>query len=124
MNREVSVMADGNDFTTTDSTAACATTEGSAGARKGPGGVRSEAGKRASRANAVKDSLRSKVVFTPEVAALVVERTKIFTEEYRPQTEHERMLISDMAIAKARFDRAQELLALDEHRRMLRVLEF
>jgi hypothetical protein len=72
----------------------------------------------------VKDSLRSKVVFTPEVSALIVERARVFTEECRPRTEHERMLIGDMAVAKAKLDVCQEQMVLDEDRRMQRVLTF
>jgi hypothetical protein len=82
-------MADLNDSKATtnpDSMAAGAATESTIPPGKGGGRVRSEESKRASRGNAVKDSLRSKVVFIQEVAALIVERARVFTEEYRPRT--------------------------------------
>jgi hypothetical protein len=51
--------------------------------RKRGGGVRTEAGKAESRRNALKGSLRAKVVFTPEMAARIVERNRIFTEQFK-----------------------------------------
>jgi hypothetical protein len=92
--------------------------------RKGRGGVRTPEGKRVSRANALKDSLRSKVVYTPEIAAAIVELTKIFTEQHRPRTAYERMLISDMAVAKAKLDHTRKLGVLDHERRIIRALYF
>jgi hypothetical protein len=69
-------------------------------------------------------SLRAKVVFTPDMAARIVERTRIFTEQHKPRNDYERMLISDMAIAKAKLDRCQELAIEDYSRCVLRALEF
>jgi hypothetical protein len=85
-------------------------------ARKRGGGPRTPEGKRTSCANALKDSLASKTVFTPEMAAAIVERTRIFTQQYKPQNEHEQMLIYDMAVAKAQWDHATELLIRDHYR--------
>jgi hypothetical protein len=58
------------------------------------------------------------------MAARIVERTKTFTQQYQPRNDHERMLISDMAIAKAKLDRCQELAIEDYSRCILRAHEF
>jgi hypothetical protein len=92
--------------------------------RKRGGGVRTEAGKANSRRNALKGSLRAKVVFTPEMAARIVERTRIFTEHFKPRDDYEKMLISDMAIAKAKLDRCQELAIEDYSRCVWRAFDF
>jgi hypothetical protein len=92
--------------------------------RKRGGGVRTEAGKANSRRNALKGSLRAKVVFTPEMAARIVERARICTEQFKPRNYYEIMLISDMAIAKAKLDRCQELAIEDYSRCALRALDF
>jgi hypothetical protein len=119
--REVTVMADRNDY---DATTADAQNGSEVPPRKRGGGPRTEAGKARSRRNALKGSLRSKVVFTPEMAARIVERTRIFTEQFKPRNDYERMLIADMAIAKAKLDRCQELTIEDYSRRVLRALNF
>jgi hypothetical protein len=58
------------------------------------------------------------------MAARIVERTRIFTEQFKPRNDYENMLISDMAIAKAKLDRCQELAIEDDTRRILRALDF
>jgi hypothetical protein len=117
--REVTVMAEQNDAPTTD-----AQTGTEVPPRKRGGGVRTEAGKANSRQNALKGSLRSKVVFTPEMAARIVERTRIFTEQFKPRNDYEIMLISDMAIAKVKLDRCQELAIEDYSRCVWRAFDF
>jgi hypothetical protein len=92
--------------------------------KKRGGGARSEEGKRASRANSLKESLRSKVVFTPEMAAAIVDRTRIFTEQYRPRNDFERMIIANMAIEKAQLDHANEILIRDYDRCLERALNW
>src|SRR5262249_3289096 len=92
--------------------------------RKRGGGPRSEQGKNKSRANACKDSLTSSVVFTPEMAAAIAEMNRILTEEYKPRTPFERMIILDMAVAKARLDLARDHSVRDYQRCILRALHF
>jgi hypothetical protein len=119
--REVTVMADRNDSNTT-------TTDAQNGSevppRKRGGGPRTEAGKANSRRNAVKGSLRAKVVFSDEMAARIVERNRIFTAQYKPKNKYEQMLVTDMAIAKAKLDRCHELAIEDYSRCVLRALDF
>jgi hypothetical protein len=112
-------MADQNDSPTTD-----AWNGAEVPPRKRGGGVRTEAGKANSRRNALKDSLRAKVVFTPDMAARIVERTRIFTEQFQPRNDYEHMLIYDMAIAKAKLDRCQELAIEDYSRCVWRAFDF
>jgi hypothetical protein len=119
--REVTAMADPNNSTTT---AAQNQNGTEVPPRKRGGGARTEAGKANSRRNALKGSLRAKVVFTAEMAARIVERTRTFTEQYRPRDDHEKMLISDMAIAKAKLDRCQELAIEDYSRCVWRAFDF
>jgi hypothetical protein len=116
---EVTVMVDWNDSTTIDAQNGSAVPP-----RKRGGGPRSGSGKAQSRRNALKGSLRAKVVFTPDMAARIVERTKTFTDQYKPRNDYERMLIADMAVAKARLDRCQELAIEDYSRCILRAHEF
>jgi len=113
-----------NDSTTTTPSAGDPAAAESPPPPKGPGEVRTEDFKRSSRGNAVKDSLRSKVVFTPVMAAAIAVLKRIFTTQFQPQTEYEQMLISDMAIAKAKLDRAGELLLLDGERVVERAVDF
>src|SRR5262249_19360175 len=125
----VTVMADQihnlNDSTTTNTpTAGDPAAAESPPPPKGRGGVRTQDGKRSARGNAVKDSLRSKVVFTPAMAAAIAVLKQIFTTQFQPQTEYEQMLISDMAIAKAKLDHAGELLLLDGERVVERAVDF
>jgi hypothetical protein len=117
--REVTVMFDQNHPVTTD-----AQNGTEIPPRKRGGGVRTEAGKANSRRNALKGSLRSKVVFTDEMAARIVERTRIFTEQFKPRNYYESMIISDMAIAKAKLDRCQELAIEDYSRCVWRAFDF
>jgi hypothetical protein len=58
------------------------------------------------------------------MAARIVERTRIFTEQFRPRNDYEIMLISDMAVAKAKLDRCQELAIEDYGRCVLRAYQF
>jgi hypothetical protein len=69
------------DPTTETNSAPRPETEPQARPRKRGGGPRTPEGKRASCANAIKDSLRSKTVFTGQVAAAIVERTRTFTAQ-------------------------------------------
>src|SRR5262249_16440025 len=77
-----------------------------------------------SRRNSTKGSLRAKVVFTQDMAARIVERTRTFTAQYKPRNYYESMLIYYMAIAKAKLDRCQELAIEDYSRCVLRALHF
>jgi hypothetical protein len=58
------------------------------------------------------------------MAARILERTRIFTEQFKPRNDYECMLITYMAIAKAKLDRFQELAIEDYSRRVLRALDF
>jgi hypothetical protein len=118
--RKVTVMADQNHSTTTTD----AQNGSEVPPRRRGGGVRSEAGKANSRRNALKDSLRAKVVFTDEMAARIVERNRILTEQFQPKNDYEKSLILDMAIAKAKWDHCQELAIEDYSRCVWRAFDF
>jgi hypothetical protein len=112
-----------NNPTTTENTATAAVAQGAGAGAKGQGprkkrggGVKTERGKQSSRCNSLKHSLCSKVVFSPDLAAAIIERTEILTEQFKPRNAYERMLIADMGIAKAKYDFANVLLVEDHFR--------
>jgi hypothetical protein len=58
------------------------------------------------------------------MAARIVARTRTFTEQFKPMNDYEQMLITYMAVAKAKLDRCRELAIEDYRRCVLRALEF
>ena len=84
--------------------------------KKRGGGPRTLDGRNRSRENSVKSSLRSKVVFSTDMAGRILERNWILDSQFHPKTRYEQMLIADMALAKARIDRCAELLIDNENR--------
>jgi len=77
-----------------------------------------------SRENAVKSSLRSKLVFSKDMVTRILERNRILDSQFRPETRYELMLIADMALAKARMDRAAELQVENEDRYIDRTINY
>ena len=98
--------------------------EAQATPKKRGGGPRTLRGRMTSRENAVKSSLRSKVVFSKDMASRILERNWILDSQFRPQTRYEHMLIADMALAKARMDRAAELQVESEDRYIDRTIDY
>jgi hypothetical protein len=92
--------------------------------KKKGGGPRTLSGRMRSRANAVKSSLRSKVVFSADMASRILERNSVLEDQFDPQTRYEQMLVADMALAKARIDRSAELLTANEDRAVDRTLNY
>ena len=92
--------------------------------RKRGGGVRTLAGRMKSRENAVKSSLRSKVLFSKDMAVRILDRYQILKEQFQPRTRYLTMLVADMALAKAHGDRAAELLIENEDRNVERTVDF
>ena len=77
--------------------------------RKRGGGPRTPRGRMRSRENSVRESFRSKVVFSRHMASRILDRNLHLQNAFHPKTRYELMLIADMALAKARIDRANEL---------------
>ena len=88
--------------------------------RKRGGGNQSSRGRDRSRANSLKDGLRSKVVFTQDMTNAILEKTSILTEEFKPETPYERMIIGEMAIARAKLEHASRLIIEDIDRPLFR----
>ncbi len=80
---------------------------------KRTGGPQTREGKDASRRNSLKLGLRSKVVFPEDLAALVEQRIIDFTSQFAPQSPYETMLVRDMAVSSARFERSASLSVAD-----------
>ena len=54
----------------------------------------------------------------------ILEKTSILTEEFKPETPYERMIIGEMAIARAKLDHASRLIIEDIDRPLFRALNF
>jgi len=80
---------------------------------KRSGGPRTPEGKNASRRNALKHGLRSKIVFPEDVATLVEQRTDDFTAEFAPRSPYEAALVRDMAVSSVRIERCTSLSVAD-----------
>src|SRR3954469_8343963 len=80
---------------------------------KRSGGPRTVEGKEASRRNALKRGLRSKIVFPADLVALVEQRTHDFVAEFAPQSPLEELLVRDMAVSSIRFERCASLSVAD-----------
>ena len=92
--------------------------------KKRGGGPRTLSGRNRSRENSVKSSLQSKVVFSADMAARILERNWILDSEHYPKTRYQQMLIADMALSKARIDRCAELQIENENRYIDRTLDY
>ncbi len=99
-------------------------TESGSATRKRGGGPQSIRGRERSRANSLKDGLRSKVVFTQDMTNAILEKTSILTEEFKPETPYERMMIGEMAIARAKLEHVSHLIIEDIDRPLFRALNF
>src|SRR5262249_2391702 len=80
-------------------------------------------GKMNSRANRLGVGLRSKVVFTVDMAAAILDRAAAITAQLQPRSTLERICIVDMSVAKAKEDIGNELLGKDVDRRIDRSLD-
>ncbi len=81
--------------------------------RKGSGGPRTAEGKEQSRRNSLKRGLRSRIVFPDDLADLVESRIAAFSDEFAPRCTYEAMLVRDMAVSSARFERCASLSVAD-----------
>ena len=77
------------------------------------GGPRTPEGKEQSRRNALKRGLRSKIVFPDDLNVLVEQRIKDFFADFDPKSTYEEMLVRDMAVSSARFERCASLSIAD-----------
>ena len=77
------------------------------------GGPRTPEGKEQSRRNALKRGLRSKIVFPDDLNVLVEQRIKDFFAEFDPRSSYEEVLVRDMAVSSARFERCASLSIAD-----------
>ena len=98
--------------------------EGESTSRKRGGGARSTAGRLRSRVNSLGEGLRSKVVFSEDMTNKILANTAMFTEAFQPQTLYERVMVGEMARARAKLDHAGRLILEDVDRRLDRVLNF
>lgn len=73
------------------------------------GGPKTQAGKDASRRNALKHGMRAEVVLPDEMAAGVAERTAKLCDEMHPNTPYETFLVGQIALASIRIERCVEL---------------
>ena len=108
---------------TLDPPAAAGTAEAPPGPKKRGGGPRTLAGRMRSRENSVKSSLRSKVIFSKDMARRILDRNTTLDEEFNPKTRYELMLVADMALAKARADRSAELQTENDNRYIDRTVD-
>jgi hypothetical protein len=77
----------------------------------------------ASRRNALKDGLTSKVVFTADLAAEVERCTALLTEVYQPTNDYEKKLIGDMGRSSAQLEEIAKQKIMDHTRIMDRARE-
>ncbi len=84
--------------------------------RKRGGGPRTEEGKRASRRNAMKDGMRSKVILPDELEAAWRELETAFFAEFQPNSWYEKRLVSRLAFTSVQLDRSAELTISDLRR--------
>jgi hypothetical protein len=95
-----------------------------AGKQKHGGRQTSERGREQARANSYQHGFRAKVVFSAEMAQAIAERTRMLEEQFRPQGKYESSLISDMAVARVKLDRAADLLVANADRVVGRARDF
>jgi hypothetical protein len=98
--------------------------EGRSSSKKRGGGPRTDPGKLRSRASSFHHGFRAKVVFSDDMAEAIRQRKAMLAEQFRPQTEYQRSLISDMAVARVKLDRAEELMPGNADRVVERALNF
>jgi hypothetical protein len=77
-----------------------------------------------SRANSFDHGLRAKVVFSDEMAQAILERTRMFDNQFLPAGEYENSLIHDMAVARVKLDIAADLLVANADRVVNRARDF
>jgi hypothetical protein len=92
--------------------------------KKRGGGPKSDPGKLRSRASSFFHGFRARVVFSDDMAEAIRQRKAMLTEQFRPSTEYQRSLISDMAVARVKLDRAEELMPGNCDRVVKRALDF
>ena len=80
---------------------------------KRSGGPRTPEGKEQSRRNALKRGLRSKIIFPDDLNTLVELRITDFFAEFAPRSTYEEVLVRDMAVSSARFERCASLSVAD-----------
>jgi hypothetical protein len=98
--------------------------EGPSSSKKRGGGPRTDPGKLRSRASPFLHGFRARVVFSDDMAEAIRQRKAMLTEQFQPQTEYQHTLISDMAVARVKLDRAEELMPGNCDRVVERALNF
>jgi hypothetical protein len=98
--------------------------EGPSPSRKRGGGPKTDPGKLRSRASAFQHGFRARVVFSDDMAEAIRQRKAMLIEQFQPQTEYQHTLINDMALARVKLDRVEELLPANCDRVVERGLNF
>jgi hypothetical protein len=73
-----------------------------------------------SRWNSTKEGLRARLLLPEALQAAADQRTAAYTEEFKPATAYTRWLVSEIGLATAKVDQAEEMLRLDARRRINR----
>jgi hypothetical protein len=92
--------------------------------KKRGGGPKTDPGKLRSRASSFFHGFRARVVFSDDMAEAIRQRKAMLIEQFRPQTEYQHTLINDMAVARVKLDRAEELMPGNADRVVERALDF
>jgi hypothetical protein len=98
--------------------------EGSPTAKKRGGGPRTDPGKLRARASAFDHGFRARIVFSDDMAKAIRERKAMLTEQFQPRTEYQHSLIVDMAVARVKLDRVEEVLPANCDRAVERGLSY
>jgi hypothetical protein len=98
--------------------------EGASSSKKRGGGPKSDAGKLRARASAFHHGFRARLVFSDDMADAIAERKRMLADQFRPQTQYQHTLIADMALARVKLDRLEELLPASADRGVERALDF
>jgi hypothetical protein len=104
--------------------AATPESEGPSSTKKRGGGPKTDPGKLRSRASAFQHGFRARVVFSDDMAEAIRARKAMLIEQFQPQTEYQHTLIADMALARVKLDRVEELLPANCDRAVERGLNF
>jgi hypothetical protein len=78
------------------------------GEQKQGDGPTSERGRVQAKVISYQLGFQVKVVFSAEMAQAIAERNRMLEEQFRPQGKYAKSLISDMAVARVKLDRAAE----------------
>jgi hypothetical protein len=75
--------------------------------------VKTEEGKAASRCNSLRDGLRARVVFPPDMAQAITELTEELADDYSPRSRFEWFLVREIGRTTVQYEAASELSVKD-----------